>query len=370
MQKTEAWLKIACTAGVTVSTRNKLLDLFDGDPVRALTDDSIEVSTSLDAWRHEAKNSSVDAELRWLAGDACHLVVRDSDSYPPLLRHITDPPVAVFVRGHVEALSQPAVALVGSRRATRQGCERAFEFARELAAAGLCIISGLARGIDASGHRGALDVSNGSQTAATIGVMATGPDVIYPSRNCALADRIVQRGALVTEYRCATAPLGYHFPHRNRIVSGLASVTIVIQAASRSGSLITAGLAAAQGRDVFAVPGVPESPVSGGCHDLIRSGAGLVESPQQLLSDLGLVQKGACASASTSVTVSSERRILSQIDHGKTIYDCVGYEPTDLDFIVLQSGLTVDRVCSILSRFETEGLIHVVDGGRFVRSTG
>lgn len=367
MQKIDAWLKLACTAGVTVPTRNRLLDLAENDPVRALLDEGLAVSESLDKWRRAARSNDVSAELCWLDGQDCHLIVRKSDSYPPLLKHIPDPPVALFVRGQLESLTMPAVAVVGSRRATRQGRERASAFSQQLSGAGYCVVSGLAHGIDASSHAGALEWGERSQSASTVAIMATGPDVIYPSRNRELARRIAQCGALVTEYRCTTAPMGYHFPHRNRIVSGLAAVTVVIEADNRSGSLITAGLAAAQGRDVYAVPGVPQSPTSRGCHELIRSGAGLVESPEQLLMDLGVVQMNACVQPSKNAKVSSEQRILAKITHGETVYDCVGFEPTELDFIVLQSRLTIDRVCSILSRIEIAGLIRAVDGGRYIR---
>lgn len=369
MQNVEAWLKLATTDGVSVSVRNKLLDLSDNDPERALWDTDLIDSPDLQRWRRQSQSNDVSVELAWLDDEDNHLVCRGSNAYPPLLQHINDPPLALFVRGQLAVFSKPAIAMVGARRASQPGCDRAARFAREIARAEMCVVSGLARGIDANCHRGALEVAQIDESATTIAVMASGADVIYPRQHQELSSLIAQHGALVTEYRCGSPPLGWRFPHRNRIVSGLAAVTVVIEATIKSGSLITARLAAEQGRDVVALPGPPEAPNSQGCHELIRSGAGLVESAQQLLDDLGIGTSCHVEQSPDETKMSSESRILTQIEHGQTIFDCIGYEPVDLDFIVLKSRLTIDRVCSILSRFELEGLIQVVDGGRYCRAS-
>jgi len=340
MHRTEAWLKFATTTGASLSVRNRLLALVDEDPVRALLDDQPVSPPALQHWRRRACQNDVSAELRWLDGKHCGLLTRDCASWPDLLCHIPDPPVLLFVRGRITALTRPAIAVVGSRNASPQGRDRAQAFAGAIAQAGVSVVSGLAFGIDASSHLGALAVAQARSQALTVAVMATGPDLVYPRRHSKLASQIVESGALVTEYRCGTPPFGYHFPHRNRIVSGLARATLVVEAALKSGSLITARLAAEQGRDVFAVPGPPDSPNSRGCHELIRSGAGLVESPEQFLEDSGFI----CCNAETQrrehTDLPSQKRILSNIDGGETVLACIGYEPTDLDMIVLNSGLT------------------------------
>jgi len=370
MRNVDAWLKVATTSGASLQVRDRLLSLADGDPVRALQDDQLTASTALRKWRKNACHNDISAELRWLDGDNCHLLTRQCDEWPEILGHISDPPLLLFVRGRLCSLNRPAVAVVGSRKASPQGRQRAHAFGRALADAGISVVSGLANGIDAGSHRGALSLAANNSDPFTVAVMATGPDVIYPSRHRKLASQIVDNGALVTEYRCGTAPRGYHFPHRNRIVSGLAQATLVVEAALKSGSLITARLAAEQGRDVFAMPGPPCSPVSRGCHELIRSGAGLVESPQQFLEDLGVFCSPAETNRGEAIDLSSQNENLSHIDGGQIVLACIGYEPTDLDMIVTGSGLTVDRVCSILSRLELDGFVRHEIGGRYCRSTG
>jgi len=322
MQKTEAWLKVATTTGASLSVRNRLLALVDGDPVRALLDDHLDASPALRRWRQRACQNDVSAELQWLEGSHCGLLTRDSASWPDLLCHIPDPPVLLFVRGRICAVNRPSIAVVGSRNASPQGRDRARAFARAIAETGVSVVSGLASGIDASSHVGALSVAQARSQALTVAVMATGPDRIYPRRHSKLASKIIESGALVTEYRCGTPPFGYHFPHRNRIVSGLARATLVVEAALKSGSLITARLAAEQGRDVFAVPGPPDSPNSRGCHELIRSGAGLVEYPEQFLEDSGFICCNAETQRREDTDLPSQKRMLSHIEGGETVLAC------------------------------------------------
>jgi DNA processing protein len=224
----------------------------------------------------------VDRDLEWLARPGNHLLTLDDDRYPDLLRQIPDPPLALFVRGDPATLASPQIAIVGSRNPTEGGRRTARGFAVELAAAGLAVTSGLAVGIDAAAHEGAL-----AARGVTLAVAGTGPDRLYPARHAALAERVVERGALVSELPVGTAPLPGHFPRRNRIVSGLAAGTLVVEASLKSGSLITARLAAEQGREVFAIPGSIHNPLARGCHRLIRQGAKLVETVGDVLEELG-----------------------------------------------------------------------------------
>jgi DNA processing protein len=270
--------------------------------------------------------------------------------YPPLLAAIPDPPVVLWVRGHIEILARAAVAIVGSRAASAYGLEMAQRLAMDTCGHGLVVVSGLARGVDSAAHRGAL-----TGGGATVAVLGSGADVIYPPEHRPLADEITDRGAVVSEFPPGTPPLAHHFPLRNRIISGLSLAVVVIEAAERSGSLITAECALEQGREVMAVPGSVLNRRNGGSHGLLRDGARLVESAADVLDEIGVTPMQA----------------LTDHDSGSEAHPLLGFvtpgEAFDPDALVRASGLDAPAVLSALLGLEMSGVIRRVDGGRFVR---
>ncbi len=312
---------------------------------------------------------AVDAARRWNDEPGHHVLLLLDPDYPPLLREIPDPPPVVFVNGDHRVLSNPQLAIVGSRNASRAGMELAYEFSRALVQSGLCITSGLALGIDAAAHRGAL-----SGPGPTVGVAGTGLDCVYPVRHRELAREIAALGALVTELPLGTPPIAQNFPRRNRIISGLSLGTLVIEAAHRSGSLITARHAMEQGRAVLAVPGSIKSPLSRGCHALIRDGAKLVETLGDILEELIPMHR------SVPPVVAAERAggpRPQQVDMGfepegldedyRRLIDCLGHDPASIDLLVARSGLTAPVVSSMLLILELRGYVRAEAGGNYVR---
>ncbi len=318
----------------------------------------------------EALDPRLEQDQAWLAQPDAHLLTLTDPRYPALLAEIPDPPPVLFVRGDPAALNHPQLAVVGSRNPTPSGHETARDFARYLAAVGLGITSGLALGIDAMSHEGAL--AGGGVTVAVVG---TGLDRVYPARHRDLAHRITVHGALVSEFPLGMPPLPGNFPRRNRIISGLSLGTLVVEAALQSGSLITARLAAEQGREVFAIPGSIHNPLSRGCHALIRQGAKLVETGGDIIEELGALYDFAATAVpgdavgtqmTGEVTAGPDllpgldadyQRVLAGVDRG----------PTPVDVVVQRSGLTPDAVCSMLLVLELHGLIVSTTGGYYAQ---
>ncbi len=302
----------------------------------------------------------VDRDLQWSSGANHHILTWHEPGYPAMLLESPAPPPLLYINGNVDILSQHQVAMVGSRNPTPAGRGTAIDFSRHLAAAGLAITSGLAIGIDSACHQGALDA--GGQTIAVTG---TGPDRIYPGRNKNLACRIAETGAIVSEYPTGTSPRPENFPRRNRIISGLAMGTLVVEAASRSGSLITAQHALEQGREVFAIPGSIHNPLSRGCHKLIRQGAKLVETADDIISELHPL--AAIYKDSTQVTNNKELNT-ANLDHGSLrILEEMGYSPVPIDEIISKSGLTAEEVSSMMLFLELQGSVASSPGGCFIR---
>lgn len=293
----------------------------------------------------------IERTAAWLSQPGNHLLSETCAAYPHALKELPDAPPLLYVKGDPALLDTPSIAIVGSRNATPQGAQNAQAFAQELSGAGLCIISGLALGIDAAAHRGGLDA-----VGRSIAVLGTGVDVVYPARHRELAHELAERGALVSEFALGTASVAANFPRRNRIISGLALGCLVVEAALQSGSLITARLAAEQGKDVFAIPGSIHSPLSKGCHALIKQGAKLVESARDILEELApqlIVHQSEAAQPSAAAA--------------HPLLEHLGFDPVHPDVIVTRSGLTAENVSAMLLALELEGRIAALPGGLYQR---
>ncbi len=299
-----------------------------------------------------------DTEQKWLEKTENRIIESDSEDYPELLRGIPGPPTLLYIVGNAEALHMPALSIVGSRNPSRGGKENAYEFAKHLGRSGFCIVSGLAQGIDTSAHEGAL--AGGAMTVAFLG---HGIDRVYPSANRDLAHRISQNGALVSEYPLGSPPRREHFPQRNRLISGLSLGTLVVEAARRSGSLITARLAGEQGREVFAIPGSIHNPLSRGCHQLIKQGAKLVESADDIVSELGSLA-GHLMQNDTNQEKEESKNIEHDADY-EVLLESLSYDPTSADELAENSGLTIDQVSSMLLILELEEKIEALTGGKY-----
>jgi DNA processing protein len=307
----------------------------------------------------------VDADLNWLEHEANRLIRFTDAAYPPLLAEIHDPPALLFVHGNVESLSQPQLAIVGSRNPTAGGAALAREFAAHLTGCGLTITSGLASGVDGNAHLGALDADG-----ISIAVTGTGLDRVYPAHHRELAYRIAEQGALVSEFPPGTAAKPGNFPRRNRIISGLALGTLVVEAALRSGSLITARTALEQGREVFAIPGSIHNPLARGCHTLIRQGAKLVETGDHILEELSALARYSFAEPEQTPNAAEtpENSVALSEDY-RQLLDCMGYDPVSVDQLVERCGLTPEALSSMLLLLELEGHVVSGKGGRYTRST-
>lgn len=297
--------------------------------------------------------SHVERDLIWCQQNDCSIITINDAAYPPLLKEIADPPLVLFVQGQVSSLLKPQLAIVGSRNPTPTGREAAFEFAYSLSEAGLVITSGLALGIDAASHWGVLKA-----LGETIAVFGTGLKQVYPASHAELANNIKEKGALVSEFLPNSKPEAYHFPRRNRIISGLSLGVLVVEAALKSGSLITARLAADQGREVFAIPGSIHNPLTRGCHKLIHEGAKLVEKAEDILVEL----RASAAFLPACVIIQPENH--SQLDPKlKKLLVEISYDITPTDVISLRSGLTASELSSMLLSLELLGYISHVQGG-------
>jgi len=303
--------------------------------------------------------NSDERDLEWAEKPGHHIVPSTSADFPDLLRQIPGPPQRLYVVGNKDVLHLPALAIVGSRNPTRGGRQNAYEFAKHLGRSGFCIVSGLAKGIDTAAHEGALDAD-----AKTVAFLGHGIDRIYPATNTELARRISRRGALCSEFPLGAEPRREHFPQRNRLISGLCLGTLVVEAARRSGSLISARLAAEQGREIFAIPGSIHNPMSRGCHQLIRQGAKLVESAADIVDELGPLVEHLLQTTEEPATTSTATT--GDDDYHKLL-EAMGFDPATTDQLARISGLTIEQVSSMLLILELEGKIEAQAGGRYSR---
>lgn len=303
----------------------------------------------------------IEDDLNW-QGEHKFILSITSENYPALLREISDPPFILYIQGDVDCLMKPQLGIVGSRTPTRSGSDNAHEFAAALSQAGLGITSGMALGVDGEAHQGALSVNE-----KTIAVMGTGLDRIYPARHKKLAHQIAEQGALVSEFPIGTGVRPGHFPKRNRIISGLSLGVLVVEAALKSGSLITARLAMEQGREVFAIPGSIHNPLARGCHRLIRDGAKLVETANDIIEELSAMALFSNKMPTTGQSENNDKEkdsIESELDEEQqAIFDAVDYSTTYVDEIVKQTQLSVAVVSGTLLLLEMQGYIVNEKGG-------
>jgi DNA processing protein len=340
-------------------------DIFAVDALigqRSQTLQSLGLGLAASAWLHAPDTAALAADRRWIMRDQIELLDAFDPRYPPLLRQLSDAPALLYVHGDIDTLSLPQLAIVGSRSPTMPARELAMQFAAELSRLGLAITSGLALGIDAAGHEGALRAGG-----RTVAVLGSGLDRIYPAQHRLLAARIATRGALISEFPRGTAPHRTHFPQRNRLMSGLSLGTLVVEAARKSGSLITAQFALEQGREVFAIPGSIHNPLTRGCHALIRSGAKLVECTGDILEEIGIsLSKQDDMSCNSSPDRVTRRR--ATLDKGqKILLDALGFDPASIDTLAERTGFPSQSVASMLLTLELDGAVGSQAGGRYVR---
>ncbi|CAN7592068.1 DNA-processing protein DprA [Pseudoxanthomonas sp. LjRoot143] len=364
-------------AGGPVLPRRRLLERWRS-PAAA-------VAAGARAWREEGLDAAQTARLQgddihpalartqhWLQVSGHHLLGWQDADYPAQLRAMSSPPLALFVDGDPTLLWRPAVAIVGSRSPTSGGRDNAHYFARALASAGIVVVSGMARGIDAAAHEAALAAGSGT----TVAVVGTGPDIAYPPTHDRLRDRLAMQGAVVSEHPPGTPAVRSHFPARNRILAGLALGTLVIEAAEQSGALITARQAGEAGREVFAVPGSIHNPKARGCHRLIRDGAALVEDPREvvdalvhLAADLADALRARLGEAESGVIAGPGETPLRLDADYQRLWDALGHDPTGMDQLVSRTGLTAAELSSMLLVMELDGLV-TAEHGRYQRKTG
>src|SRR5512135_2232427 len=359
-----AWLRLILTPGLGPRTARRLLAAFGlPDAVFSAGLPALLQVVPEPLARELAQapgtdiHAAVDATEHWLAASTDHALLTLADpEYPQALLTTADPPAVLFAVGRLELLNRPAVAIVGSRNATQQGIANAEGFAAALARAGVAVVSGLALGIDAAAHRGALSAEGGASTVAVVG---TGVDVVYPSSHRALTQQIRSHGVVISEFALATPPIAHNFPRRNRLIAGMARGVLVVEAALRSGSLITARLAAEAGREVFAIPGSIHSPLAKGCHRLIREGAKRFESAQDVLEELGVqgVSAPARPRPATADAEAPDQALLASI----------GHDPVDLDTLAARSGRTPSELSAALLELELAQYVERLPGNRYQR---
>lgn len=352
------WVRLTRTEGVGVEVARCLLSAFgmpsavfaaDRDALRAVV--TARIADALLKPPSAVQQNHIERTLAW-AGEPGNRIVTLADAeYPPALLNIADPPVLLYAQGRMELLAATSLAVVGSRNATMQGMQNSERFSEAVSRNGLTIISGLALGIDAAAHRGGLH-----GIGSTVAVIGTGIDIVYPVRNRTLAQRLAEAGCLVSEYPLGMPPMACNFPRRNRIISGLARAVLVVEAAAQSGSLITARMAAEQGRDVFAIPGSIHSPLSKGCHALIKQGAKLVESVEDILEELG----------SLPLTPPQRRARMARPEEDRVL-SVMGFDPVDADMLSLRSELDAAALQAHLLMLELDGAVECLPGGRYRR---
>ena len=378
-----AWLQMLQAEGIGNDAARRLLAVF-GLPQQVLAQSQSALQEVVSAHQAAAlrqpqaqTQTLIETTWQWLQQGSSDvqrriLVLGDPD-YPPLLLEMADPPLLLYAMGQVDRLrgAQPRIAMVGSRNPTPQGAVNARAFSKTFAERDWTVVSGLALGVDGAAHEGALQATpHSDQGLATIAVVGTGLDRVYPRQHRELAHRIAQHGVILSECSLGTPPLAHHFPKRNRIIAGLSHGVLVVEAALQSGSLITARLAAEQGKEVFAIPGSIHAPQSRGCHALIRQGAKLVESAQDVLEELRHVTFGIGGSVTGGGAVSEEEAVSTDCSiHGKETFllQALGHDPVGLDALLERTGLDASTLQARLLELELAGVVGRLPGGLFQR---
>ncbi|WP_137937752.1 DNA-processing protein DprA [Chitinivorax sp. B] len=355
----QPWLRLGLIPGISSSTQLKLLQAF-GSPDAICSAARTQLSPylkpkQLDGFLNGPDSTLLAQTLTWLREPSNHLVTLADEDYPKRLLETVDPPVMFYLKGRRELLGSTMLAIVGSRHATPQGEQNARAFSEALSHASLTIVSGMAHGIDRAAHEGGL-----TGPGSSIAVVGTGLDRVYPASNRDLAHQLATNGAILSEYPLGVPPLAANFPKRNRIISGMSVGCLVVEAALQSGSLITARLSADQGREVFAIPGSIHSPVAKGCHALIKQGAKLVETAQDILDELRW-----------QVTPPISHKLpptpLQGDPEEALLLECMSFDPTAIDTLCDRSNLTPDKVCAILLKLELDGQVASLPGSRYQR---
>lgn len=370
-----AWLRLMATEGVGTQTARDLLthfglpeEIFDAGFSALQKRTPEKIARILSAPIAPDIQTHIEQTLAWVAQENNHVITLADTSYPQALLRIADPPILLYAIGNSALLNKPAIAIVGSRNASAQGMLNADRFAQNLSDAGLTVVSGLALGIDTGAHTGALQSAKAANKAANIGssiaVVGTGLDIVYPAANRALAHQLADVGCIISEYPLGTPAIAHNFPRRNRIISGLSLGVLVVEAAAQSGSLITARSALEQGREVFAIPGSIHSPLAKGCHQLIRQGAKLVESAQDILEELRwdnpLLQTSLGNATPIAASNLSDPKLQSLLEN-------MGHDALSVDQLVARSGLPVASVQAALLHLEMQGHIECLAGGQVRR---
>lgn len=355
----ESWLNLCLIKGLGDESIRRLLIAF-GNPNNVLSASAaaLERVIKKPAVKNLLRGADVEkisTALTWLEGSANSIITLADSDYPSHLLNIPDPPPLLYFKGQRTLLNKPALAVVGSRNATPQGLSNAEAFSEAASNAGLCIISGMALGVDTAAHQGGL-----RGTAASIAVVGTGLDIVYPARNHQLAHQLARNGALISEFPLGTPAIGRNFPRRNRIISGMSLGCLVIEAALRSGSLITARQALEQGREVLAIPGSIHSPLSKGCHALIKQGAKLVENTQDILDELNFQP------AIDPINATEKTRPQDSAKNNGLL-EYLGYDAVDINTLCDRSGLTAEAVSAMLLTLELDGHIATLPGGCYQR---
>jgi DNA processing protein len=361
-----AWMALSRAPALDVATLSAALERVGGISGFIESSDEARRCAGIPAAAREFLQSPAAAscagERAWIESPRHHVVAFTDRRYPAALRGMQHSPIALYVAGNADILNDPQLSIVGSRNPTPAGRDTAFEFAESLAACGLGITSGLAEGIDSAAHRGAL-----AGQGITLAVLGSGIDSIYPRSNQALSEEICLQGALISEFPLGTPPRRANFPQRNRIIAGLSLGTLVVEAARRSGSLITARLAADQNRELFAVPGSIHNPLSRGCHELIRQGAKLTETVADILSELNFSAffEGV-RRASYAPDRAGDFETGMDKEH-KILLDALGFDPADVDMLVVRTGFKAEAVSSMMLILELKGHVQAAPGGRYSR---
>ena len=363
---TLAWISLARAPGLDVATLATALETLGGAAGVIDAPDALRARAGLApatrSFLTDPASRPTAAEAAWLQGSGHWLLPFTDPRFPATLREQPQCPLALYVDGNPGLLGELQLAIVGSRNPTEGGRRNAFEFAKYLAERGLVITSGLAEGIDTQAHRGAL-----AAQGATVAVLGTGVDWVYPASNRALAGDIARRGALVSEFPLGTPARRGNFPQRNRIIAAMAQGTLVVEAARQSGSLITARLAGEAGRDVFAIPGSIHNPQSRGCHALIRQGAKLTETADDILMELDISRFLTPRQAAPESPGEAPATGTGMDKDHKILLDALGFDPVDLDELVARTGFNAQAVSSMMLILELEGHVQAAPGGRYSR---